>query len=490
MKTLIALIFAAGLYAQAPLPPSSGSGGGGGGGTGCVPVGLVSQILTDDGAGGCTSNTPTISGSTITASLTGHASLDLPLTGGTLTGNLLFSTDNTKDIGASGATRPRDFFLGRNALVGGTLGVTGNLTINVATGTQCLHANSSGVVSGTGSDCGSGGGGITIGTTTITSGTTTRILYDNGGVVGEYAVGTGVPTFLATPSGANLASALTTPLTSTGGGLGAALNAAAAHSTVISNGASPAVYAAKVIPDCPTGALGFTQSTDAFGCNSAGSGTVNSGNANDFAFYAGTGTAVSDLGAGMVWTTGTSTTAHRLTLFCGSADGVFANTLVVSDNSSNPVFATLCGTFGSSGGILIPAGSLTTGAYLTSDITNTLYIGGRSSGSAASVDAQHYVCDNSDAPPVIASGFGSSPAIAGSDCAIRITVGTGGTAQTGVITFGLAWPAIPSCSANDEGAVLLVQAVSTTGNVTLNSSVPWGVGHVITVTCMGSGHFQ
>ena len=51
----------------------------------------------------------------------------LPLTGGTLTGNLLF-TDATYDIGASGATRPRDLFLSRNAVVGGTLGVTGVAT--------------------------------------------------------------------------------------------------------------------------------------------------------------------------------------------------------------------------------------------------------------------------------------------------------------------------------------------------------------------------
>lgn len=93
--------------------------------------------------------------------------------------------------------------------------------------------------------------GITIGTTTIASGTTTRILYDNAGVVGEYTItgtgtvvamatspsfttpilgtpqsgnlsnctayavasltglGTGIATFLATPSSANLASAVT-----------------------------------------------------------------------------------------------------------------------------------------------------------------------------------------------------------------------------------------------------------------------------------------
>lgn len=41
--------------------------------------------------------------------------------------NLTF-TDATYDIGASGATRPRDLFLSRNAVIGGTLGVTGKTT--------------------------------------------------------------------------------------------------------------------------------------------------------------------------------------------------------------------------------------------------------------------------------------------------------------------------------------------------------------------------
>src|SRR3990167_7927762 len=55
----------------------------------------------------------------------------LPLSGGTMTGNLLF-TDATYDIGASGATRPRDLFLSRNATVCGTLDVTGVTTLTGA----------------------------------------------------------------------------------------------------------------------------------------------------------------------------------------------------------------------------------------------------------------------------------------------------------------------------------------------------------------------
>ena len=48
--------------------------------------------------------------------------------------NLLF-TDATYDIGASGATRPRDLFLSRNATLGGTLGVTGVATFTA----QSVH---------------------------------------------------------------------------------------------------------------------------------------------------------------------------------------------------------------------------------------------------------------------------------------------------------------------------------------------------------------
>ena len=60
----------------------------------------------------------------------------LPLTGGTLTGHLLF-TDNTYDIGASGATRPRTGYFGTSlvspSILGGS-GTTQTLTLQTTSG--------------------------------------------------------------------------------------------------------------------------------------------------------------------------------------------------------------------------------------------------------------------------------------------------------------------------------------------------------------------
>ncbi len=55
----------------------------------------------------------------------------LDKTGDTMTGDLKF-TDASYDIGKSGATRPRDIFASRNAVIGGTLGVTGVATFTAA----------------------------------------------------------------------------------------------------------------------------------------------------------------------------------------------------------------------------------------------------------------------------------------------------------------------------------------------------------------------
>ena len=68
--------------------------------------------------------------------------------------DLLF-TDNTYDIGKSGATRPRDGFFSRNAVIGGTLGVSGVSTFTadlVATGASMSFQDDEGITLGTGSD--------------------------------------------------------------------------------------------------------------------------------------------------------------------------------------------------------------------------------------------------------------------------------------------------------------------------------------------------
>jgi hypothetical protein len=67
-----------------------------------------------------TLTSPTINGATVTGTLTWSP---------TITGHLLF-TDATYDVGASGATRPRDFYFSRNGVIGGTLNVTGNVTLS------------------------------------------------------------------------------------------------------------------------------------------------------------------------------------------------------------------------------------------------------------------------------------------------------------------------------------------------------------------------
>jgi hypothetical protein len=67
----------------------------------------------------------TVTGNTIL----GDASADTVTVNGTITSNLIF-TDNTYDIGASGATRPRDLFLSRNLVVGGTLTLAGGVNLN------------------------------------------------------------------------------------------------------------------------------------------------------------------------------------------------------------------------------------------------------------------------------------------------------------------------------------------------------------------------
>jgi hypothetical protein len=147
----------------------------------------------------------------------GDSAADTLTINSTVTSNLIF-TDNTYDIGASGATRPRNLFLAGNATVGGAQTLTGALTVDSTTDSSSTT---------TGSIQTDGGLGVAkalfVGTTANIAGVATlgagAILNTPASVTltnatglpistGVSGLGSGVATFLATPSSANLAAAV------------------------------------------------------------------------------------------------------------------------------------------------------------------------------------------------------------------------------------------------------------------------------------------
>jgi hypothetical protein len=120
---LVVMIYAASLNA---VPYVSG---GGGGSTTAADIHL-DDLLTAVGIASEATHMGTFTGATIADNQTAKAALQaletslelkataanyLPLAGGTMVGNLLF-TDNTYDIGASGATRPRTGYFGTSVV--------------------------------------------------------------------------------------------------------------------------------------------------------------------------------------------------------------------------------------------------------------------------------------------------------------------------------------------------------------------------------------
>lgn len=87
--------------------------------------------------------------------------------------------------------------------------------------------------------------------------------------------------------------------------------------------------------------------------------------------------------------------------------------------------------------------------------------------------------------PTIASGFGTSPSIAGSDIAGRITVGTGGSDTNGVITFGTSWATAPACIAVNETQNLAVRATATATTLTLTSPSAFTAADKLVWNCIG-----
>lgn len=148
---------------------------------------------------------------------------------------------------------------------------------------------------------------VTVGTTTITGGTTTRVLYDNAGILGEYTatqLTAQINAATATLSGALPAWPNNTTTFFRGDGTYTALNLAAfptqATNTVLGNAtAGTAVPTALAVGTCSTAASALIWTTNTgFGCNTSITATTNAnltgpitsvGNATAIAVQTGTG---------------------------------------------------------------------------------------------------------------------------------------------------------------------------------------------------------
>lgn len=86
------------------------------------------------------------------------------------------------------------------------------------------------------------------------------------------------------------------------------------------------------------------------------------------------------------------------------------------------------------------------------------------------------------ATPTISSGFGTTPSIAGTSSAFKVTVGSGGD-TTGVVLFNVTWATAPTCVANNQSTAQLVRATPTTTQVTLAGTLT--ASDVLSVLCVG-----
>ena len=144
--------------------------------TGTLATLAGTETFTNKTLTGPTITSPTLTGSitatdvTISGNTTiGDAAADTLTVNSTITSNLIF-TDATYDIGATGATRPRNIFLSGNATVGGDITLAGGIDVTGAFGVDGnfdVNTNKFNVTAATGNTTIAGTLGVT-GETTAT----------------------------------------------------------------------------------------------------------------------------------------------------------------------------------------------------------------------------------------------------------------------------------------------------------------------------------
>lgn len=130
------------------------------------------------------------------------------------------------------------------------------------------------------------------------------------------------------------------------------------------------------------------------------------------------------------------------------------------------------------------ASSFAIGRYETSGTTDTVQLGGYLRVGSNSGDG-HFLSIGT-LPTIGACGTSPSISSTSTDQAGIITIGTGGSATSCVITFAKTWVNEPSCTASHEGAILLVRETTTTTTLTIDASSPLTASGKIKYSCNGS----
>lgn len=268
------------------------------------------------------------------------------------------------------------------------------------------------------------------------------------------------------------------------GGTGVAVSAD--DSVLVGTGAA---WAAQTLPNCPTGALGYTTASNTFSCTSSGGPTHNLLSATHPDTVAASPVR-GDLIIGNstpAWTKLAIGTIGQLTTTNG-VDPSWSNTVARGTiTTSQPWSFTQTWNAGAVTftGILE---SITNTASAAASLLHDWQVGG-SSKFAIRVDGsllQGGVQVIGRGTPTITAGFGTSPSIAGVDSAFRVTQGTP-VGATGTVTFGTAFTTAPSCVGLDEtttaGNPLKLTATTTT--VAFASGGTMVAADKLVVICVG-----
>lgn len=364
-------------------------------------------------------------------------------------------------------------------VISGATGITSSGTItfsSISGSTQCLQVNSSGVVSGTGSACGSGGG-LTVGTTTITSGSSGNILYNNAGILGEMTT-TGSGTVVALATSPSITTSLVTGSTS--------FDLVNTTATTLNIGGAATTFALGGTPTTTLTANLFTNATAAattktinLGTGAAASSTtnINIGSANGGTTTINSPTTA--LGTGSITMTGSlGTTGARLTKGWFT-DLEVTNAIVGSITGSAPTLTTSRNLWGQSfNGSADVTGSLTSVGDITGGASSMIITAGTGNSrtmtlrsTTAGGTATAFLTGNADQSSTFGgniSGTGSWTLTGGAGN-MTITAGTGNSRTMALQTTTAGGTATTFLTGNADQSATFANVV-TGGNFTVNAT--------------------